>query len=109
VQQPTERLGRVEQVTSTSIAAALGLAAALRRGKAVHPKGVVYSACVVVDGVNEDGESKNVPAARLFAEPAEHRAIVRFSRSIGLPEPLPDLLGMSIRVLNVYGRNVTRT
>jgi hypothetical protein len=32
-----------------------------------------------------------------------HRAVVRFSRSLGLPRPLPDLLGMSIRVVDAYG------
>ena len=42
-------------------------------------------------------------AARLLSEPGEHEAIVRFSRSLGLPRPLPDLLGMSIRVLDAYG------
>ena len=42
-------------------------------------------------------------AARLLNEPAEHEAVVRFSRSVGLPRPLPDLLGMSIRVPDAYG------
>jgi len=42
-------------------------------------------------------------AAALLSRPAEHRVLVRFSRSLGLPRPVPDLLGMSIRVLDVYG------
>src|SRR6058998_1571689 len=41
--------------------------------------------------------------ARLLREPGEHRAIARFSRSVGLPRPLPDLLGLSIRVIGAYG------
>jgi hypothetical protein len=44
-------------------------------------------------------------AARLLSEPGEHEAIVRFSRSVGLPRPLPDLLGMSVRVLHAYGED----
>lgn len=31
---------------------------------------------------------------------------MRFSRSLGLPRPLPDLLGMSIRALDAYGRGL---
>lgn len=42
-------------------------------------------------------------AASLLANPGEHFAIVRFSRSVGLPRPLPDLLGLSLRVPDVYG------
>jgi hypothetical protein len=41
--------------------------------------------------------------ARLLSERAERRAIVRFSRSLGLPRPIPDLLGVSIRVIDAYG------
>lgn len=39
----------------------------------------------------------------LLSAPGVHTAIVRFSRSIGAPRPLPDLLGMSLRVLDAYG------
>lgn len=36
-------------------------------------------------------------------EPGEHRAIVRFSKGAGLPDPLPDVLGIAVRVLDVDG------
>ena len=39
----------------------------------------------------------------LLDEPATWDAIVRFSRALGLPRPLPDLLGVSLRVLDAYG------
>jgi hypothetical protein len=78
----------------------LGAVAGLRRGKAVHPDGVVYDARLVVAGADA------APAqAALLRRPATHRAIVRFSRSVGMPRPIPDLLGMSIRVLDAYGRH----
>ncbi len=95
--RPTDRLNLAESVTSTSIATTLGVLAALRRGKPVHPKGAVYDARLLISG------SPSAPPATLLQEPREHRAIVRFSRSVGWPEPLPDLLGMSIRVLDAYG------
>lgn len=63
----------------------------------MHPTGVVYDARLSVRG------SPEAPPARLLCERAEHRAIIRFSRSIGLPRPIPDLLGLSIRVLDPYG------
>jgi hypothetical protein len=70
----------------------------VRRGKAVHPHGVVHAARLTVPG---GGPAP--PAARLLREPGEHAAIVRFSRSLGLPRPVPDLLGMSIRLPDAYG------
>ena len=38
-----------------------------------------------------------------MSTPVAHGAIVPFSRSVGLPRPVPDLLGMSLRVLDAYG------
>ena len=39
----------------------------------------------------------------LFDVPGEHRAIVRLSRSVGLPKPLPDILGVALRILDAHG------
>jgi hypothetical protein len=81
-----------------SLGAVLGAIAGLRGGKAVHPHGVVYDARLVVPGAGVAP-----PAAELLSERGEHRAVVRFSRSVGLPRPIPDLLGLAIRVLDAYG------
>jgi hypothetical protein len=85
-------------VAGTSLGLALAGVAAVRRGKAVHPHGVVHAARLVVPG----GDPAP-PGAQLLSRPGEHAAIVRFSRSLGLPRPVPDLLGMSIRLPDVYG------
>ena len=82
-----------------SVGAVLGAVAGLRRGKAVHPHGVVPAARLVVSGAPAAPR-----ASRLLSVAGEHEAIVRFSRSVGLPRPLPDLLGMSLRVPDAYGR-----
>jgi hypothetical protein len=74
-----------------------GLAAA-RGGKAVHPHGAVYEAQLVVPS-----QRGALGQTELFGTPASRRALVRFSRSLGLPRPLPDLLGMSLRVPDAYG------
>lgn len=74
-----------------------GLSAA-RRSKGVHPRGTVREARLVIEGA-----AAAPRASALLSRPAEHRALIRFSRSLGLPHPLPDLLGMAIRVLDAYG------
>lgn len=77
--------------------APFAVAAAVRGGKAVHPHGAVHEAVIAITG-------EHAPAAAgLLREPNEHRALIRFSRSLGLPRPLPDLLGMSIRMPDVHG------
>jgi hypothetical protein len=98
--QPMTRTVRtVAAVAGVAVGAVLALVAAARRGKAVHPHGEVYAARLVVGGV-----PAAPAAAQLLATAGEHPALMRFSRSLGLPRPLPDLLGMSIRVLDAYGR-----
>ena len=70
---------------------------ALRRAKAVHPYGLVFEATLAIDG------AADAPPAPLLSVPAEHRAIVRFSRSAGFPRPLPDVVGAAIRLPDAYG------
>jgi hypothetical protein len=99
-QPMTRAVGTVAAVAGVAVGAVLALVAAARRGKAVHPHGEVYAARLIVGGMPA------APAAQLLATAGEHAALVRFSRSLGLPRPLPDLLGMSIRVLDAYGRGL---
>lgn len=71
----------------------------LRGAKSAHPAGAVYEAVLRVDG------GAHVPSeASLLRTCAEHRALVRFSRSLGLPPRLPDLFGIAIRLPEVYGQ-----
>jgi hypothetical protein len=88
----------IAAVAGTSFGAALSAGSALRRGKVVHPHGIFFEARLAVTGA-----PAAPAAATLLSAPAEHAALVRFSRSLGLPRPLPDLLGISIRVPDAYG------
>lgn len=64
------------------------------RGKRIfHPQGVGFSARLTPVG-------SGVGAAALDA-PSE--PIVRLSRSLGLPEPLPDPCGLAFRIPDAYG------
>jgi hypothetical protein len=68
----------------------------LRGGRrSLHPIGVGFEARFVVDG--------GATGVELFDSPGAHRAVVRFSRGAGLPEPLPDILGIAVRVIDAHG------
>lgn len=101
-QRVLEGLPRWQRVPLDAAGTFTGLAmaalAGARRGKAVHPEGVTYDARLSISGASDAPR-----ASELLSVPAEHRALVRFSRSLGVPRPLPDLLGISIRLPNVYG------
>ena len=69
----------------------------VRGGKSLHPKGIVFDAGLTIDGTFD------APSAPLLSERGTHAALVRFSRSLGLPHPWPDIVGVAIRLLNVHG------
>jgi hypothetical protein len=58
----------------------------------MHPRGVVLDAVLERSG-GPDGWG--VP---WLAATAEQRVVVRVSRSVGLPAPLPDVLGLAVRI-----------
>ena len=90
--------GCLGEAAGFSIGAMLAALAAVRRGKAFHPDGVVHEARLSIPGAGDAPA-----AAELLSRGGEHRAVVRFSRAVGLPRPIPDLLGMSLRILDAYG------
>ena len=73
---------------------AFGAAAALvrlARPKALHPKGVVAHATLSVTGVGRTGSPLLDVAGRW-------PVTVRLSRAVGLPEVVPDIGGMALRI-----------
>lgn len=90
--------GILGEAAGVSIGAVMAVLAAVRRGKAFHPTGVMYEARLAITGAPAAPQ-----AAELLSRPGEHRAIARFSRAVGLPRPIPDLLGLSLRVPDAYG------
>jgi hypothetical protein len=79
---------------------ALGALARLRRGKPMHPRGAVFSAVLERHGAEDE---LGVP---WLDEAATGTAVVRLSRGAGLPAPLPDLLGLAIRLPSGTGAPV---
>ena len=71
---------------------------AFRRRRFFHPYGLAFNATVSFDGDDEAGYG--VP---LLDDRAERAAIVRLSRGVGLPNNLPDIRGLALRITDAYG------
>ena len=69
----------------------------LRGKRILHPDGTAYEATLSVTGGDH--------GVLLFDVPGEHDAVVRLSRGVGLPKPLPDVLGLAVRLVDVHGPN----
>ncbi|HEV2999946.1 MAG TPA: hypothetical protein VGW75_04320 [Solirubrobacteraceae bacterium] len=62
----------------------------------LHPTGVAFRATLTV-------EEGGLPGTRLFGGAAVWDARVRFSRGFGLPEPLPEIMSVAVKVPDAYG------
>jgi hypothetical protein len=69
----------------------LGLATAARGARVFHPRGTACEARLTVTGGLGTG-------ARVLDQPASHDGVVRLSRAVGLPQPLPDVDGLALRL-----------
>ncbi len=89
------------EAAGTVVGGVFGAVSRLRSAKSLHPYGVVHEAELEVHG--------GAPRPDLLAgvpfltRPATHSGLVRFSRSIGLPEASPDIHGMAIRLTGAHG------
>jgi hypothetical protein len=83
------------------VAAGFYTLAALRRRRSLHPTGVGYQGRLRVPD-----ERPPRPGVPLFQAGATHPVLVRFSRGAGLPEPLPDALGVAIKLPGAHGPGV---
>jgi hypothetical protein len=68
----------------------------LRGARIFHPDGDAFAATLSVPGGIRTG-------APLFDNRGEYRAIARLSRGVGLPEPLPDTIGLAVRICDAHG------
>ena len=84
-------------VTSAATALPFGVLSAVRRRRIFHPNGVAFDGTLHIDGPGS--LLGDVP---LFAG-GDHPAIVRFSRGVGLPESVPDILGIAVKLPGAHG------
>ncbi len=84
------------------VAAAFGAVARVTRRRALHPRGVVVDGVLHRTGLRPPSGAAfvdEVPVEGLAEEPVR----VRLSRASGLPPPLPDVLGLALRVTTEGG------
>jgi hypothetical protein len=74
------------------VAVPLAALARWRQGKPMHPRGAVFDAVLERHGAHPP---VGVP---FLDEAGRDDVVVRLSRGAGLPEPLPDLLGLAVRL-----------
>jgi len=86
----------VTDLARTGASALFGAIAKATGRRSLHPDGVAFAATLVVDAPALGG-------ARLFAAPGRHAAFVRFSRGFGIPQPLPEILSLAVKVPDAYG------
>ncbi|MGZ6826687.1 MAG: hypothetical protein ACXVGH_07825 [Mycobacteriales bacterium] len=88
---------RAASTAGAVLATAFGTLADLRRSKPLHPQGSVVAGRLLRTG---SSTRWGVP---WLDERGEHDCLVRFSRSVGLPEALPDVLGLALRFRDEQG------
>ena len=72
-------------------ATAIGLVSGVRQARVFHPRGTTRTANVTVTGGGDWG-------ARVLDEPGRYDGVARVSRGAGLPAPLPDVVGLALRL-----------
>lgn len=84
---------RVPDHLGAATARVFAWASGLRNDRVFHPKGSTFSGTARLRD----------EAVGLLAARAEVEAVVRVSRGIGLPHPLPDFNGVAIRLVDAHG------
>jgi hypothetical protein len=84
-----------------ALAAGFYALATVRRRRSLHPVGMGYQGWLQVPD-----EGPRRPGVPLFQAGATHPALLRFSRGAGLAEPLPDALGVAIKLPDAHGPGV---
>jgi hypothetical protein len=84
---------RLPERVGSTIAVATGALSRLRGKRFLHPDGVGFQGTLMPLGSEFDATALGT----------ESVAIARLSRAIGLPEALPDLLGLAFRIPDAFG------
>jgi hypothetical protein len=89
----------VDAVTSS----AMQVGSTVRQARLFHPDGIAVRASITIrppEAGDSESASLGVP---LLDSPATYDGVLRFSRGASLPEPLPDVLGLAVRISDAHG------
>ncbi|HYG95360.1 MAG TPA: hypothetical protein VD859_17425 [Nocardioides sp.] len=91
---PHQIIDSAAGVAGRVLSGAAGALAAVRpAAKPLHPEGAIFRGRLVRNGANDP------TGAEWLDTPGENDALVRVSRAVGLPGPLPDIHGLAVRVV----------
>src|ERR1700712_5387174 len=90
------------RLTDTVTARAMQIGSTLRSVRIFHPEGIAQRVTVTVRPTDEDPDATAL-GVPLRARPGPYAGVVRFPRGASLPEPLPDVLGLAIRIVDAHG------
>ena len=90
------RAPSLPQPVADAAASAWAALARRRHARALHPMGEAFEAVLELPGGTQTG-------APFLDDRAVHRGVVRLSRAVGLPSPLPDARGLALRIPDLYG------
>lgn len=93
---PSRAPGPLTRTAARAAGGLFGGLAGLLHGRPLHPSGIAFEAGFTVPEAID-------PQIALFARPGAYAAAVRFSRGFGLPEPLPEILSVAVKVRDAYG------
>lgn len=83
----------VTRALGEAVAAGFGMVKLLRPDRPIHPKGIALTGRLVRSGTPDSASGLDWLDA-----PGVDTVEARFSRSVGLPHALPDILGLALRV-----------
>src|SRR4051812_48077654 len=93
----------VFQLADTVTATAMQVGSTLRSARIFHPEGIAQRVTVTIRPTSQDPDANEL-GVPLLDRPGSYEGVVRFSRGASLPEPLPDVLGLAVRISDANGR-----
>jgi hypothetical protein len=96
---PTDHNPAFRAVDTVS-AAVFEAGSAVRSARIFHPTGVGFRSTISIRPPADGAHALGVP---LLDSPGTYSGPVRISRGAGLPEPLPDILGIAVRIEDAHG------
>lgn len=90
------------RLAASVLAETFALVSRARSAESLHPFGAVHEAELRVHG-GDGGRPDLLSGVPFLTTPAAHAGVVRFSRSLGLPERVPDIHGLALRLEDAHG------
>ncbi|RFU40581.1 phosphodiesterase [Actinomadura logoneensis] len=92
---PPRAPGGLGTAVAKAAAVPFGIAARIRRARALHPHGHTYEGRLHITGARAAVVPPRTP---VLGRPGEHDCIVRVSKAVSTPGRFPDILGIAVRL-----------